>query len=64
MGKEKKSDVILIGAGVMSATLGAMLKELAPDWEYYNFRKSCPVLGKKVPTSGIMPGQAIMLCVS
>ena len=32
MGKEKKSDVILIGAGVMSATLGAMLKELAPDW--------------------------------
>ncbi|MFD0670701.1 malate:quinone oxidoreductase [Cohnella sp. GCM10027633] len=28
-----QSDVILIGAGVMSATLGAMLKELAPDWK-------------------------------
>ncbi|MFL0506262.1 malate:quinone oxidoreductase [Ureibacillus sp. 179-F W5.1 NHS] len=29
----EKTDVILIGAGVMSATLGALLKELAPDWE-------------------------------
>ncbi|WP_336046443.1 malate:quinone oxidoreductase [Solibacillus ferritrahens] len=28
-----KSDVILIGAGIMSATLGTMLKELAPDWK-------------------------------
>ncbi|MDG0789879.1 malate:quinone oxidoreductase [Cohnella ginsengisoli] len=27
------SDVILIGAGIMSATLGAMLKELAPNWK-------------------------------
>ncbi len=29
----KKTDVILIGAGVMSATLGSLLKELAPEWE-------------------------------
>lgn len=29
---QKKTDVILIGAGIMSATLGAMLKELAPEW--------------------------------
>ncbi|MFC7686878.1 malate:quinone oxidoreductase [Ureibacillus sp. GCM10028918] len=29
----EKTDVILIGAGVMSATLGSMLKELAPEWE-------------------------------
>ena len=28
-----KSDVILIGAGIMSATLGTMLKELAPEWK-------------------------------
>ena len=28
-----KTDVILIGAGIMSATLGSMLKELAPDWD-------------------------------
>lgn len=35
----KKTDVILIGAGVMSATLGAILKELAPDWEITAFEK-------------------------
>lgn len=31
--RQTKTDVILIGAGIMSATLGTMLKELAPDWE-------------------------------
>jgi len=31
--KYEKTDVILIGAGIMSATLGSMLKELAPEWE-------------------------------
>ncbi|WP_082332636.1 malate dehydrogenase (quinone) [Lysinibacillus contaminans] len=30
--KKTKTDVILIGAGIMSATLGSMLKELAPEW--------------------------------
>lgn len=30
---QKKTDVILIGAGIMSATLGSLLKELAPEWE-------------------------------
>ncbi|QHW32076.1 malate:quinone oxidoreductase [Paenibacillus rhizovicinus] len=30
---ETKTDVILIGAGIMSATLGSLLKELAPSWE-------------------------------
>ncbi|ALC92971.1 malate:quinone oxidoreductase [Bacillus sp. FJAT-18017] len=34
-----KSDVILIGAGIMSATLGTMLKELAPDWKIRVFEK-------------------------
>lgn len=28
-----KTDVILIGAGIMSATLGTLIKQLAPDWE-------------------------------
>lgn len=32
MAKEKKTDVILIGAGAMSATLGALLKQVAPEW--------------------------------
>ncbi len=29
----EKTDVVLIGAGIMSATLGTLLKELAPDWD-------------------------------
>lgn len=36
---ETKTDVILIGAGIMSATLGTMLKELAPDWKVTVFEK-------------------------
>ncbi|CAG9619957.1 malate:quinone oxidoreductase [Sutcliffiella rhizosphaerae] len=36
---QKKTDVILIGAGVMSATLGSILKELAPDWNIKVFEK-------------------------
>ncbi|RST72066.1 malate:quinone oxidoreductase [Siminovitchia acidinfaciens] len=35
----EKTDVILIGAGTMSATLGALLKELAPEWEIKVFEK-------------------------
>lgn len=35
----KKTDIILIGAGVMSATLGSLLKELAPEWEIKVFEK-------------------------
>lgn len=31
--KQTKTDVILIGAGIMSATLGSLLKELVPGWE-------------------------------
>ncbi|WP_168122486.1 malate:quinone oxidoreductase [Paenibacillus sp. HB172176] len=31
--RQTKTDVILIGAGIMSATLGSLLKELAPDWK-------------------------------
>ncbi|NGP45083.1 malate:quinone oxidoreductase [Bacillaceae bacterium SIJ1] len=34
MGNSKTTtDVILIGAGIMSATLGTLLKELVPDWD-------------------------------
>jgi malate dehydrogenase (quinone) len=39
---QQKTDVILIGAGVMSATLGSLLKELAPGWEI----KVCERLAK------------------
>ncbi|WP_040209497.1 malate:quinone oxidoreductase [Neobacillus jeddahensis] len=37
--KEIKTDVILIGAGIMSATLGTLLKELVPEWEIKVFEK-------------------------
>ncbi|MBT2690619.1 malate:quinone oxidoreductase [Bacillus sp. ISL-47] len=36
---QNKTDVILIGAGVMSATLGSILKELSPEWEIKVFEK-------------------------
>ncbi len=36
---EKNRDVILIGAGIMSATLGTLLKQLVPDWEITVFEK-------------------------
>lgn len=37
--RETKTDVVLIGAGIMSATLGTMLKELKPDWDIKVFEK-------------------------
>ncbi|WP_090235711.1 malate:quinone oxidoreductase [Lentibacillus halodurans] len=37
--KHTTTDVILIGAGIMSATLGSLLKELAPDWDITIFEK-------------------------
>jgi malate dehydrogenase (quinone) len=30
--KAARTDVVLVGAGIMSATLGAMLKQVEPDW--------------------------------
>ncbi|MBE6184042.1 MAG: malate:quinone oxidoreductase [Bacillus sp. (in: Bacteria)] len=33
------TDIILIGAGIMSATLGTLLKELVPDWKITVFEK-------------------------
>ena len=37
--RETKTDVILIGAGIMSATLGSLLKELVPEWNIKVFEK-------------------------
>ncbi|MCM3625279.1 malate:quinone oxidoreductase [Brevibacillus borstelensis] len=37
--RQTKTDVILIGAGIMSATLGTLLKELIPDWNITVFEK-------------------------
>lgn len=35
----RQTDVILIGAGIMSATLGTLLKELAPAWKMTVYEK-------------------------
>ena len=37
--RQTRTDVILIGAGVMSATLGTLLKELVPNWNITVFEK-------------------------
>ena len=37
--RQTRTDVILIGAGIMSATLGTLLKELVPDWNITVFEK-------------------------
>ena len=37
--RQTSSDVILIGAGIMSATLGTLLKELVPDLKITVFEK-------------------------
>ncbi|MBZ5199640.1 malate:quinone oxidoreductase [Planomicrobium chinense] len=37
--QQNKKDIILIGAGIMSATLGSMIKELAPEWNVKVFEK-------------------------
>ncbi|KEO83642.1 malate:quinone oxidoreductase [Tumebacillus flagellatus] len=39
MSGQTGTDVILIGAGIMSATLGTLLKELVPDWKITVFEK-------------------------
>jgi malate dehydrogenase (quinone) len=36
---QNRKNIILIGAGVMSATLGSLLKELAPEWNIKVFEK-------------------------
>ena len=37
--RETVTDVFLIGAGIMSATLGTLLKELVPNWKITVFEK-------------------------
>lgn len=37
--KTPHADVVLIGGGIMSATLGAFLKQLEPDWTISLFER-------------------------
>lgn len=41
--RQNTIDVILIGAGIMSATLGALLKELVPHWKITVFERQATV---------------------
>ncbi|MGF7123471.1 malate dehydrogenase (quinone) [Rhodococcus sp. BE178] len=34
-----KTDVVLVGAGIMSATLGAILRQVQPDWSITTFER-------------------------
>ncbi|GAA4476337.1 malate dehydrogenase (quinone) [Rhodococcus olei] len=36
---QTKTDVVLVGAGIMSATLGAILRQLQPDWSISVFER-------------------------
>jgi malate dehydrogenase (quinone) len=39
MSEQQPTDVILIGTGIMSATLGVLLKQLQPDWHIQTFER-------------------------
>ena len=59
--QHSKTDVILIGGGIMSATLGTLLKELTPEKDIQLFeRLSQP--GEEM--FGIMREQVIQHCVN
>ena len=51
-------DVILIGSGVMSATLGGVLKNLQPDLKIQLYEVT-PSWRRKVPTAGTTPARAM-----
>ena len=56
-------DVVLIGAGIMSATLAAILKELQPGLKIELFEK-LGALRKKARTPGTMPEPVTPRCAS
>jgi malate dehydrogenase (quinone) len=43
---EEHPDVVLIGAGIMSATLGVLLRALQPDWTIHVFERLDEVAGE------------------
>lgn len=43
---EQRADVILIGAGIMSATLGVLLRALQPDWTLHVFERLEEIAGE------------------
>lgn len=60
--EHSKTDVILIGGGIMSATLGTLLKDLSPEKEIKIFEK-LEQSGEE-SSNGIMLEQDIQLYVN
>lgn len=61
--KTQHADVVLIGGGIMSATLGAFIKQLEPTWTISMFER----LGEaawKAPAHGTTQAPATPPCVS
>lgn len=50
----KKTDFLLIGGGIMSASLGTWLQALQPDWDLTMVEK-LTAWRWSLPTAGIMP---------
>ena len=49
MAEQTEPDVVLVGAGIMSATLGVLLKELEPSLQIVPFRS--PISCSSAPAS-------------
>lgn len=55
----KPIDVVLVGGGIMSATLGALIKQLQPDWSIHVFeRLNAPALESSNPWNNAGTGHA------
>lgn len=58
-----EADVVLIGAGIMSSTLGAMLRQLEPSWTQIVFERLMD-RHKSRPPRGTMQEPATLLYAS
>lgn len=57
--EEQETDVLLIGGGIMSATLGTYLRELEPEWSMTMVERT-EVSRRRVRTAGITPEPGIL----
>lgn len=57
--EEQETDVLLIGGGIMSATLGTYLRELEPEWSM-TWWSAWRVSRRRVRTAGITPEPGIL----
>ncbi|OFL47209.1 MULTISPECIES: malate dehydrogenase (quinone) [unclassified Nosocomiicoccus] len=61
MANEEKKNVVLIGGGIMSATLGALIKELEPSWNIKMFETlEAPALESSSPWNNAGTGHSAL----